>query len=130
MKVLIVDDHIEAARVLGDAARLVGCEMVEVVDSGEEAIGKSILEDYDLITLDIRMPGVSGLDALSVIRGLRPHSIVAIISAYTRDIDPEAFKSADVVLAKPVSLEKFQEVLKITREISERREAIRKLGEI
>ena len=72
MQALIVDDNIEAAQILADAARMVGCEQVETVDSGEDAIGKSIMADYDLISLDIRMPGVSGLDALSVIRGLRP----------------------------------------------------------
>lgn len=128
MKVLIVDDHVEAAQILADAAKLTGCESVETVDSGEDAIGKAILVDYDLITLDIRMPGVSGLDALSVIRGLRPHAILTIVSAYTRDIDPDALKAADVVLTKPVSLEKFQAVLKLTGEIAERREAIRELG--
>ena len=129
MKILIVDDNIEAAEILADAARLVGCETAETVDSGEDAIGKAILVDYDLITLDIRMPGVSGLDALSVVRGLRPHAILAIVSAYTRDLDPEAFRAADVVLSKPVSIERFQEVLKLTREIVVKRDAIRELGD-
>ena len=129
MQALIVDDNIEAAQILADAARMVGCEQVETVDSGEDAIGKSIMADYDLISLDIRMPGVSGLDALSVIRGLRPHAILAIVSAYVDDIDPEALSAADVVLSKPVSLEKFQKVLKLTQEIAERRASIREMGD-
>jgi CheY-like chemotaxis protein len=128
MKVLIVDDNLEAAEILADGARLAGCEAVETVDSGEDAIGKAILVDYDIITLDIRMPGVSGLDALSVVRGLRPHAILAIVSAYTRDMDPDALTAADVVLSKPVSIERFQDVLKLTQEIADRRQAIRELG--
>lgn len=129
MDVLIVDDNEDAAQVLADAARMAGATAVDVVTSGEDAIGKAILKDYDLITLDIRMPGVSGLDALAVIRGLRPHSVLAIISAYARDIDPEAMRAADTVLGKPVSLEKYQTVLRLTQEISERRKAIREIGE-
>ena len=73
-------------------------------------------------------PEVSGLDALSVVRGLRPHAILAIVSAYTRDLDPDAVKAADVVLSKPVSIERFQDVLKLTQETAERRQAIRALG--
>ncbi len=85
--------------------------------------------DYDLITLDIRMPGISGLDVLSVVRGIRAHSIIAIISAYVRDLDEEALRSADVVLSKPVSLKMLQDLLHMTREISDRRIEIRRLGE-
>ena len=129
MDVLIVDDNEDAAQVLADAAKMVGAETVDTVTSGEDAIGKAILLDYDLITLDIRMPGVSGLDALSVIRGLRPHAMLAIISAYSKDIDPEALEAADVVLGKPVSLERFQSILKLTQEIADRRKAIRDLGD-
>ena len=50
------------------------------------------------VTLDISRLGVSGLDALSVVRGLRPQAILAIVSAYTRDMDPDAVKAEDVVL--------------------------------
>ena len=129
MDVLIVDDNEDAAQVLADAAKMVGAGTVDTVTSGEDAIGKAILLDYDLITLDIRMPGVSGLDALSVIRGLRPHAVLAIISAYSRDIEPDALVAADTVLGKPVSLERFQSILTLTQEISDRRKAIRELGD-
>jgi len=129
MKVLIVDDSVEAAEILAEGARMVNCEQVDVVNSGEDAIGKAILTDYDLITLDVRMPGVSGLDVLSVVRGIRAHSIIAIISAYVRDLDDEALRSADVVLSKPVALKMLQDLLRMTREISDRRIEIRRLGE-
>ena len=129
MKILIVDDNLDAVHILAEIARMFGCDQVDTVSSGEDAIGRAIVTDYDIITLDIRMEGVSGLDALSVIRGLRPHTILAIISAYTDDICPEDAASADVVISKPVSMETFRDLLRLTQEISERREAIRKLGE-
>jgi CheY-like chemotaxis protein len=128
MKVLIVDDVVEAAEILAEGARLAQCNQVDVVGSGGDAIGRAIMDQYDLITLDLRMPGVSGLDALSVIRGLRPHAIIAIISAYVKELNPDALSAADVVLSKPVSLKTFQDVVRLTREIHDRRNLIRQLG--
>lgn len=123
-----MDDTVEAAEFLAEAARLNGCEHVDMVLSGEDAIGRAILADYDLITLDIRMPGVSGIEALSVIRGIRPHAIIAIVSAYVGDLQEEARRSADVILNKPVALTDFEKLLKLSREIAERRAAIRAIG--
>jgi two-component system, response regulator YesN len=128
MKVLIVDDSEDSAELLAESARLGDCERVDVVTSGQDAIGKAIMTDYDLITLDIRMPGISGLEALSVIRGIRRQTILAIVSAYVGDLDEEASRATDVVLEKPVSLTTFHELLRLTAEISEKRRVIRKLG--
>ncbi|MCZ6632356.1 MAG: response regulator [bacterium] len=128
MKILIVEDSVETAEILAEAARLFGCEQVDVVASGGDAIGKAILVDYDLITLDIRMPGVSGLDALSVIRGIRAHSILAIISGYLEGFEAEAFQQADVVLSKPVPLDLLQQVFQLSKEIRAHRRALRDLG--
>lgn len=127
MKILIVDDTVEAAEILAEGARLYNCDVVDVVSSGQDAIGKAILTAYDLITLDIQMPGISGLEALSVIRGIRSHTILAIVSAYVHDLDDDAKAAADVILAKPVSLSTFQELLTLAHEISQRRVAIRNL---
>lgn len=50
---------------------------------GEEAVALVQAEDYDLILLDMKMPsGTEGLDALSEIKRLRPHSQVIMMSAY------------------------------------------------
>ena len=71
---------------------------------------------------------MGGLDALSVIRGLLPHTIIAIISAYTEDLSEEDIESADVVLAKPVRVDSFLELMGLTREIRDHRDSIRDLG--
>ena len=129
MKILIVDDNADATQVLADVAEMSGYDLIETAGSGEDAIGKAIVANYDMITLDIRMSGVSGLDALSVIRGLRPHAIIAIISAYVQDMDPDSREAADIIMSKPISVRKLQKVMGLVREISERRNEIRGLGE-
>ena len=128
VKLLIVDDNEDASSILADAAKIAGVEQVETVASGEDAIGRAIMVEFDVITLDIRMPGISGLDALSVIRGLRSRAILAIVSAYTRDVPTEHFEAADVVFSKPVPMGKFQEMLQLASEITELRQKVRDLG--
>ena len=128
MKILIVDDSPALAKTLAEAAEMFGCEQIDTVDSGENAIGKAIMADYDLITLDVRMEGISGLDALSVLRGVRPRAILALITAYLDDLDAEVFQAADVVIEKPFKMETFKNVLGATKEIVERRRTLRSLG--
>lgn len=127
MKILIVDDDPEVTDFFSNIAQQAGWE-VDAVSSGEDAIGRSIIASYDLIALDVRMSGVSGLDAISVIRGLSAHTIIAIISAFTEAIDDDDLDAADLVIPKPVDVGVFRSLLTLTGEIVERRSLIRKLG--
>ena len=127
MKILIVDDDPEVTDFFSNIAQQAGWE-VDAVSSGEDAIGRSIIASYDLIALDVRMSGVSGLDAISVIRGLSAHTIIAIISAFTEAIDDDDLDAADLVIPKPVDVGVFRSLLTLTGEIVERRSSIRKLG--
>lgn len=69
-KILIVDDEIEIAQLIGDSLEDEGMESV-VLDSGEEALLyiEKHGSEIDLVTLDIMMPGVSGYDVCKTIRG-------------------------------------------------------------
>ena len=127
MKILIVDDDPEVTDFLTSIAEQAGWD-VDAVSSGEDAIGRSILSSYDLISLDVRMSGVSGLDAISVIRGLCAHTIIAIVSAFTEVIEDNDLDAADLVIPKPVGVDVFRSLLTLTAEIVERRSSIRQLG--
>src|SRR5574341_512605 len=67
--------------------RVVGC------DSGE-ALLKAIEQDIpDLVMLDVKMPGLSGLDTLKQLRPLVPHALVIMLTAYgTVEDSVEAMK--------------------------------------
>ena len=61
---------------------------------------------YDLITLDIRMPGLSGLEILALLRNMCPHAIIAIISGHIpQDISKETAGCVDVLISKPATLD-------------------------
>lgn len=129
MNVLIVDDDLDVQQFLNNGMKALGCESVELAASGEDALGKAVVQTFDLITLDVKMPGVSGLDIISVIRGLMPWAVIAIVSGYLEDVTDQAKAHADLVLAKPVHLQKIQALVELTRELIEKREAIRKLSD-
>ena len=129
MNVLIVDDDPDVQQFLKNSMKALGCEGIELAGSGEDALGKVVVQKFDLITLDVKMPGVSGLDIISVIRGLIPWAVIAIVSGYLEDVTDQAKEHADLVLAKPVHLEKIEALVGHTRELMAKREAIRNLSD-
>ena len=129
MKVLIVDDDPDVRTFLSDGVKAMGATVIHSAESGEEALAKAIQMRYDLVTLDIKMSGVSGIDILSVIRGMMPWSVIAIVSGYTEEVPEMALDHTDLVLAKPVRLDILQKLVEWTVELVEKREAIKGLGD-
>lgn len=129
MNVLIVDDDPDVQQFLKNGMKAMGCEEIELAASGEDALGKAVTQQFDLITLDVKMPGVSGLDIISVIRGLMPWAVIGIVSGYLEDVTAQAKEHADLVLAKPVHLEKIKSLVELTKQLIAKREAIRELSD-
>lgn len=128
MRVLIVDDDFEVRLYLNRTMASLGIEQIDVVPSGEDALGKAVVNVYDLVTLDVKMPGVSGLDIISVIRGMMPWAVIAIITGYSEEVTDVARSHADLVFAKPVEFEKIKQLVVLTGELVAKRAAIRELG--
>ena len=128
MKVLIVDDDQDVRDFLSDSIRILGADLVEVAESGEEALALALQTRFDLVTLDIKMSGVSGIDILSVIRGLMPWAVIAIVSGYTEELSEDAFDHTDLVLAKPVRAGVIQRLVDLTTQLVKTREEIHGLS--
>lgn len=77
----IIDDEPVIHEVLGDLLAFEGYS-VERSFSGEEALDKHSSRTYDLILLDLLMPGMNGIDVLKKLKKIDPHSIIIIITAY------------------------------------------------
>ena len=129
MKILIVEDEPAIASLYAiEAGRHINCDVIDSVASGEEALGRAIESGYDLILLDIMMPGISGVEVLPVLRGLCLNAIIAVITGDI-NITGDDLPDADVVLYKPFSFEKLRTILKVTEEVVQRRELIQRLAE-
>ena len=81
-KILVADDESEIRRAIGIILR--SDFDVTTVESGESAIAK-IREgnDYDVVSLDLRMPGRSGVETLRAIKQLNPTIEVLIMTAHS-----------------------------------------------
>ena len=131
MKILIVDDDSEVVAFFSQVADIKGYTDIDVAFSAEDALTQVIRETYDLITLDILMPGASGLEILTLLRNLCPHAVIAIISGHIpEEISPEATGCTDVILDKPVDMETFHRLLESASRVSEAMEQVRLLGNV
>lgn len=86
IRVLVVDDSAFMRKIIGD---LLGNEKdIEVVDfarNGKEAIEKAKLKQPDIITLDVEMPILSGLDAITELMKIQPTPKVIMVSSLTTE---------------------------------------------
>jgi two-component system response regulator len=128
MKILIVDDEETIRDLFSQLAQIQGWE-VDAVSTGEEALVQVMRKNYDLITLDLNMPGLSGLEVIGMLRNMCPHGIVVIVSGFIpQQIDDGIGDCVDVILSKPVSVLTFQKLLEGAEKISEDMEQIHQLG--
>ena len=103
--VLVVDDERSLRKALRMSLAANGFA-VEEACNGEEALGALRGRRFDLVLLDVNMPGISGIDACRKIRGMSPHAGVVMVSV--RDLEDDkvrAFEAgADDYVTKPFKL--------------------------
>jgi CheY-like chemotaxis protein len=108
MRVLFVEDSEINRRVMREMLRAGDIDMAEAEDgfAGLEAIESG---DYDLILMDLRMPGMDGLTAIRHIRARTDHKASLPVIVITADDGPTLLADcraagADDVMHKPVSM--------------------------
>ena len=106
LRILVVDDTAVNRELVKLMLEPLGVEIDEA-SGGAEGVKAAVSQRYDLILMDVRMPGVDGLEATRVIRATSPMNARVPILALTADVQPEnahACRAAgmDDVLAKPI----------------------------
>ena len=83
MKVLLVDDHSVVREGLKEIiGKMDEVSVIEEASDGLEAMDKIKKYSYDLIILDISMPGMSGLDILQALKGRKDKPHILILSVH------------------------------------------------
>lgn len=102
-KILIVEDEVAIAELEKDYLELSGFE-VEVENQGDVGLVRAIKEEFDLIILDLMLPGVDGFEICRKIRETKNTPII-IVSAKKDDIDKirGLGMGADDYMTKPFS---------------------------
>ena len=108
-KILVVDDESSHRQMIKAVLSAEGYEIREAAD-GNQAV-KAVEEKFhDLILMDIRMPGLSGIEALQKIKDISPGIPVIIMTAYASvNTAIDALKSgAYDYLTKPLDIEELK----------------------
>jgi len=115
MKVLLVDDEKKFAMMLAKRLALRDIE-VDFVFSGEEALKKAENAAYDVAVLDVKMPGLGGIELERLLRKLDPALKIIFLTGHGSKADFEAGSAeAAYYLAKPIQIE---ELIKILHEVT------------
>jgi len=124
-RLLVVDDDRAILTLIGTIALAEGFD-VATTTNGEDAMKQLRHRPAELVLLDLRMPGVTGLDVLRSIRDISPRCKVALMTGYgTIDSAVEAVKLGALdYLTKPFDLQRLRQLLSTTREESDQRREV------
>jgi DNA-binding NtrC family response regulator len=113
MKVLLVDDEVEFVKTLAQRLKMRDLKADTVYD-GEHAVSFVEKEEPDVMVLDLRMPGMDGMDVLRQIKKAYPSTQVIILTAHGTDKDQEEAEKLGVsaFLKKPVEIETLVDHIK------------------
>jgi DNA-binding response OmpR family regulator len=111
MRILVVDDEIDLTEAIARGLRRQGYA-VDIANDGDEAIEKSSFTTYDLVCLDLTMPGIDGLEVCQILRKNSPEGVIPRILMLTaRDTIEERIAGLDVgaddYLVKPFAFDEL-----------------------
>lgn len=113
VRVLIVDDEEELVSALTERLELRGF-IAAGATSGSQALADLGEGRWDVVVVDIRMPGIGGFELTRRIRAEYPRTAVILLTGRTSMEDAEEGRAAGAFdyLAKPVPIETLEQVLR------------------
>ncbi|MDE0821587.1 MAG: response regulator [Opitutales bacterium] len=110
--ILLVDDHSAMRATLSDILRDEGYN-VQAATSGEEAVGLFQNGQFDAVLMDVRMTGMSGVEAFRKMKNLCAGVKVILMSAFSVDELKEDSLREGVVafLPKPLNLDNLIDLI-------------------
>ncbi len=80
-RILVVDDELMVCKSIRQVLIREDCE-VDMAQNGEEALRKEAEQPYDVIIIDLMMPGISGLDLLKMLKARNPKTRIIMVTGY------------------------------------------------
>lgn len=112
LRVLLVDDEEELVGTLAERLSLRGYEVTYLLD-GAEAVRRAAQEPFDVLVLDVMMPGMNGLEVLKEIKRTRPEMPVILLTGRGSEQDSQTgleLGAFDYIM-KPVKIDRLIEIM-------------------
>jgi DNA-binding response OmpR family regulator len=108
-KILIVDDEQDMRENIAEILTAADFE-IDTVENGEAALEQLKVNSYDMVLLDLLMPGISGMEVLPLVKRENPATQVIMVTAFsTIDNAVEAMrKGADDYITKPFKINELR----------------------
>ena len=112
-RVLLVDDEEEFVTALVERLSIRDI-YAEGASTGEEAISKISGKEFNVVLLDVKMPGMSGLDVMDKIRNISPSTKIILITGYeSTNFGEEGLeKGAYHYFTKPINIDDLIDKIK------------------
>ena len=107
--ILIIEDEIDIAKLI--KVHLSELDLnCDICTQGEEALKQALTNDYELILLDVMLPGISGLDICRQVRQEKPLQSIIMLTSKSSEIDRilGLELGADDYMTKPFSIRELQ----------------------
>ncbi len=132
-RILIVDDDPQMRFFLQQALKKEDY-VVDVAEDGARGVALGVEGKHDVTLMDVKLPDMSGLDAMREIKKARPETLVIVITAFdSRDVALEAVKrGAYDYFTKPLKVEELRVIIRraldrvaLSEELADLKEALR-----
>ena len=116
MRVLLIDDHALVRKGIEELLQSRGVQVVASVGSGEEGVRRARELPADLILLDVKMPGMNGIETLKQLRasGIRTPVVMLTMSREDADLSAALRAGAQGYLLKDIEPEDLVPALEAT----------------
>ena len=110
--VLVAEDGVHNQRLISAYLQCTGADF-KVVANGELAVQEAMAGDFDLVLMDIQMPVMDGVGAITMLRATGYHGAIVALTANVMRADIERYREIgfDDVLGKPIDRARLHEVL-------------------
>ena len=114
-QILVVDDEAIVRESIRDWLKDAGYE-VSVAESGEEALKMIQKQNFGVMILDLRLPGINGIDVLKKAKKIKPDIKSIVITAYPTMLTQEEATKLGAIdyLVKPIFPDKLEELIRDT----------------
>lgn len=118
LKVLVVDDEAVVRVVFRRLLSMLNLEMVEA-ENGYQAIELVKKNKFDLYFIDVRMPGINGLETYREIRKIDPNAVVIMITGYAVEniLDDAKREGVNGTIHKPFDVNEVKELIEKSAKI-------------